>query len=667
MRGIAIGSAVFVAAIVLLIAFFDWSLLRGPIERRVSTATGQPVSIGTLDVGWQRGPRLIATDIDVGSDSARVPKLMQARELWVRVAPWPLLRARLHFAEVGMRGGRIHLQRDRQGNVNWTNPATQPKPAPIDDDAVPMWRTLPIDALALDDVVLVYRDEVRDVDATVTVATLAPGTHPLASNGRPALADPWQTHYGVKGRYQKTPFSAEAFTGALLALRDPGGAPFPIKGTVEVARTRVQAEGGIASPLDEPAFDVRLSVTGPTLSSWYPTLPVVLPSTPPYRIEGRLRLADRVFDFDGLTGRIGTTDVTGQMTFDARPARPLLTGKLSSQNIALADLGRTIGVGDDSAPPSSRLIPDTSFDLPRMNAMNADVTLQAKQVVVHSRLPFQGFSTHIVLNDGVLKLSPLNFGFAGGQIVSTIVLDARQKPMQADAAIDARRVDIAQIIPAAGNQRVSAGPLGAQVRLKARGQSMAQLLGSAEGGLAAAMSGGQISRAAVAAASLDGGKLLPILLTGDKPVEIRCIAMLMDVKQGLARTELMVGDFTTARVDGAGTIDLGAETLDLEIRVLPKQASVLSLRAPLRVTGTFRDPDVGVGAEALLRGGAAVALAFVNPLAALLPLIETGPGKDANCGNVLAAAEPAVRQSGKSSKAAPSIARSPATAARSSR
>lgn len=663
----AIGVLALVALLALFLALFDWSLLRGPIERRVSSATGHPVSIGTLDVGWQRGPRLIATDVSVGTDAAKTPRLLQAREMWVRVAPWPLLRAKLHFAEVGLRGARIHLQRDGQGNVNWAKPDDRKAPAPT-DDAAPTWRTLGIDALALDDVALTYRDELREAEATVNVDSTAPAAMSPGDAGQSAHDMPWQTRYTVRGVYQKTPFSGEAFTGALLALRDPGGAPFPIKGNVDIARTRVQAEGSISSPLDDATIDVRLSVSGPSLATWYPTLPVVLPMTPPYRLDGRLRLADRVFVLEDLTGRIGTTHIAGQMTFDARPSPPLLTGKLTSQNISLADLGRTIGIGDESAPPSPRLLPDMPFDLPRMQAMNADVTLDARQVVVHSKLPFQGFSTHVVLTDGVLKLSPLNFGFAGGQIVATIVLDARQRPIQADAAIDARRVDIAQIIPAAEGQRVSAGPMGAQLRLKGRGQSIAQMLGSAEGGLAAAMSGGQISRAAVAAASLDGGKLLPILLTGDKPVEIRCIATLMDVKQGLARTELMIGDFTTARVDGAGTIDLGGERLALELRVLPKQPSVLSLRAPLHVTGTFKDPDVAVGPEAYVRGGAAVALAFVNPLAALLPLIETGPGKDANCGDVLAASDAAVKQSERTSKSAPPVAtKAPGVAARTSR
>jgi uncharacterized protein involved in outer membrane biogenesis len=105
-----------------------------------------------------------------------------------------------------------------------------------------------------------------------------------------------------------------------------------------------------------------------------------------------------------------------------------------------------------------------------------------------------------------------------------------------------------------------------------------------------------------------------------------------------------VFDTEDVRIDGTGAVDLAAEQFELELRPQPKKPSVLSLRAPIHVNGSFRAARVAVSAGALLRGGAAVALAAVNPLAALLPLIETGQGEDSNCAEVLAAVAPALEQ-----------------------
>ena len=56
------------------------------------------------------------------------------------------------------------------------------------------------------------------------------------------------------------------------------------------------------------------------------------------------------------------------------------------------------------------------------------------------------------------------------------------------------------------------------------------------------------------------------------------------------------------------------------------------MRAPITVTGTFDKPQVGVdAAKAIPQGGIAAALSLLNPLAALIPFVDPGLAKDANC------------------------------------
>ena len=91
------------------------------------------------------------------------------------------------------------------------------------------------------------------------------------------------------------------------------------------------------------------------------------------------------------------------------------------------------------------------------------------------------------------------------------------------------------------------------------------------------------------------------------------------------------------------TISLADESLNLVLRPSPKDGSILSLRSPLKVTGTFGAPRAGPDKAALAgRAGIALALGALNPLLALAATIETGPGVDANCPQVLAQANPAL-------------------------
>jgi AsmA family protein len=82
-----------------------------------------------------------------------------------------------------------------------------------------------------------------------------------------------------------------------------------------------------------------------------------------------------------------------------------------------------------------------------------------------------------------------------------------------------------------------------------------------------------------------------------------------------------------------GSLSLATEALDLRVITSPKDFSPLALRTPLRVRGTFADPAISVDKGRLgTRLGAAALLSLLNPLAALIPLIDIGSSEDAQRG-----------------------------------
>ena len=93
-----------------------------------------------------------------------------------------------------------------------------------------------------------------------------------------------------------------------------------------------------------------------------------------------------------------------------------------------------------------------------------------------------------------------------------------------------------------------------------------------------------------------------------------------------------VFDTTDTVVFGSGSVNFTDEALDLEIRPEPKDFSPVALRSPIEIDGTLKHPSFHPKAKQLLaRATAAAALFTVAPPAALLALIETGPGEDVDC------------------------------------
>jgi uncharacterized protein involved in outer membrane biogenesis len=104
---------------------------------------------------------------------------------------------------------------------------------------------------------------------------------------------------------------------------------------------------------------------------------------------------------------------------------------------------------------------------------------------------------------------------------------------------------------------------------------------------------------------------------------------------------VFVVDTEEAIIRVNGTVSLANEQMDLTIKPDTKALRLFTLRAPLYVRGPFSKPDVSVdkGVLALKAGGAAVLAAAAAPVAALIPLINTGPGESSPCGQLVALAK----------------------------
>ena len=161
--------------------------------------------------------------------------------------------------------------------------------------------------------------------------------------------------------------------------------------------------------------------------------------------------------------------------------------------------------------------------------------------------------------------------------------------------------------------------------LTGTGNSIAAMLGTADGDIAIGMGSGQISNLLMELAGIDIAEALKFLVTKDRKVPIRCAFGDFSVADGSMKSRALAFDTADTIIVGDGTISLKDETLDLQLRPRPKDRSILALRSPLVVGGTFKDPSFRPDFKRLgLRGAVALALGSIAPPAALLATIETG-------------------------------------------
>jgi uncharacterized protein involved in outer membrane biogenesis len=436
----------------------------------------------------------------------------------------------------------------------------------------------------------------------------------------------------------------------LLALQD-ATKPFPLHAQARIADTSVELAGTLTDPLNLGALDLRLKLAGASLSHLYPLTGVTLPDSPAYATDGHLIASLREpdgasFRYEAFNGKIGSSDIHGNLTYVASTPRPKLSGALVSDQLLFADLAPLIGAdsnakqqarGGESKQPETKVLPVEEFRTERWRDMDADVEFTGNRIVHSEKLPFTDLYTHLMLNDGQLSLEPLRFGVAGGNLDAQIRLDGRAAPLEGRAKLTARNFKLKQLFPTFEPMKTSFGALNGDADITGRGNSVAALLGSANGDLKMLINDGAISRELMELAGLNVGNYVVGKIFGDKEVKINCAAADFDIKTGLATTRLFVFDTENAIVYIDGTANMASEQLDLTITPESKGMRLLSLRSPLYVRGPFIKPDAGVkGGPLMLRGAGMVALGVIaGPAAGLLALVVPSGGEPNQCAPLL--------------------------------
>jgi AsmA family protein len=483
---------------------------------------------------------------------------------------------------------------------------------------------------------------------SAAVASASNASEAGAPNGAKPVIPPYAIGWTVKGTYNKTPVSGSGKVGGVLALQD-ANRPFPVQADVKAGDLHVGLVGTITDPAHLAAVDLRLWLQGNSLARLYSLTGVTLPDTPPYATEGRLvgqfKSSGNVFKYENFTGRVGGSDLNGSLIYTAREPRPLLQGELVSHLLQFSDLAPIIGAdsnaskakrGDATAQPANKALPVEEFRTDRWKAIDADVKFTGRRIVKDTNLPITDLYTHVVMTDGVLSLEPLKFGVAGGSLSSNIHLDGSTTPLKGRFATSARHLKLKQLFPSFKTMQNALGEINGDAALTATGNSPAALAATSNGEVKALVTDGTVSRLLMEAAGLNVANVVYEKLFGKRDVKINCAAADFVATNGVLDSRVFALDTDDAVIDIDGNVNLRDETMDLGVHPHTKGFRVFSLRSPLYVKGTFKDPHVGVNAAALaLRGGAAVGLGLINPFAALIPLLAPSNNKPLPCAQLL--------------------------------
>ena len=609
-----------IVAIAIFIATFDWNRLKPTINQKVSAELNRPFAIrGDLGVVWERQkeetgwrswvpwPHVHADDIILGNPPD-IPEVTMVHlpRIEATLAPLALLTKTVYLPWIKLLQPDARLIRLSEKTNNWTfNLAGSDEK---EANAQPSTWSFRLDNILFDRGRIKIDDKISKADIEILVDPLG---KPLPfsevtgnkAKGDNAKAGDYVFGLTAKGRYNGQPLTGTGKIGGMLALRSDG-TPFPVQADFRSGNTRVAFTGTVNDPMKMGGVDLRLKFAGDSLGALYELTGVLLPETPPFETDGHLvakidAQKSSVFDYRDFNGRIGDSDIHGSLTYTTGKPRPKLEGDIESRQLRLADLGPLIGVDSGKGTkskevkkdiqPAGKVLPYERFETDKWGMMDADVR------------------------------------FKGG------------KPMQGRADIQARRLKLKALMPNVELMQKTLGEMNGDADIRGVGNSVAALLGTSNGNLKLLMNDGLVSRNLMEILGLNVGNFIVGQIFGDDEVRVNCAAANLDLVNGVARPQILAFDTENAVINVTGTASMASEQLDLTIDPESKGLRIITLRSPLYVRGSFKNPQAGVKVGPLIaRGAVAAALAtLVTPAAALLALVSPSEGDANQCRTIL--------------------------------
>ena len=368
-----LGLFVLLASLVIYVALagiaIDGSLYRKPLETLLSEQLGRPVYLdGALDLQISLKPALRVRDLRIAQpDNFGSSDFVRVGELQVRLDLWPLAHGQFKADTLSASCVSIHLKQRADGTNNWTFPNFDEKPGtasykPSDQDALPEHISgIDIRKIELRDLSV----EFRGVNDKPVLFALNKFDASLPLDG-PLRAT-------AEGSVDKTmPYGIKIEGGRLSDLAR-GASAWPLSLRLDFAGGLMTANGSL-SPADT---QLRFGLGTPDLGKFGRILGVDLPDAGSAGIAGALQVRPGQVDIRQLSGALGKSLMTGELSVDMRQERTRLSGTLA---LPVLDLRPFLGQDTEEEPPTDfralyLSLAKARLDLQQLNQYDADLSL----------------------------------------------------------------------------------------------------------------------------------------------------------------------------------------------------------------------------------------------------------------------------------------------------
>ncbi len=408
-------------ALMTVLLFLEPTLLREQLASRAAEAFNRRVSLNGpihLEPSWK--PRIVAEDLRIGNPEwASRPDLARVQRLEVQVALWPLLQGKVQVLEAVFQGADLLLEAASDGRNNFTFRHSQGPPE------------LPgVDRLSIRDSIIGYRRGEREpFDCWVAEA--------VAKN------DPKQP-VEIAGQMVCRDVAMEvSLLGGISEQFASPGIPWPLSLTVTTEGMSLIVGGSLHHPKRRGETAFQVSLEGDNVDALDALFGWRLPVHAPFELSAGLGKSEQGYRFPGLEGRIGVTDVAGNLHWQRLGGRVHLRGDIASRSLHIRDF--LIKSNSSSADGTRLHVLDRPLSLNWIKAIDADLELDIGRIL-GVPVAVENAMTTFRLGGGRLHLAPLQATLTGIPLSGSFTIDPTLEAPAIRVATQTGRLDLGSML-----------------------------------------------------------------------------------------------------------------------------------------------------------------------------------------------------------------------------
>ena len=360
---------------------------------------------------------------------------------------------------------------------------------------------------------------------------------------------------------------------------------------------KIDMQGGYDDLKNSDLVNIKVSLEIDEPAALGTALGVNLPALKTYRGQGHLTSNNDVIAYKGVM-TVGKTSSTTTLHGHTRRGKPTLSGDFSVPVLDLTDFGILQEQEADAerltiSEPSGEdyLFSRDPLPVDFLDGFDLDLKINIDEIESYGKTSIDSVVGQITLKDGQLKIDPLRFVYAGGNMDVIFNLQANKLPVYA-LKVAADDLILGPMLAQVENNTSIDGRTNVLLDLTSSGHSAHQLASSLNGRINIEFENARIPALYANYLSVDVfGWALSNTYAGEKYVNLNCVVADFTAVKGELKSKVLLADGPNLSLGGRLDLDLRDETIDAVL--LPKQKRRLfSQINPVSLSGPIRKPRV---------------------------------------------------------------------------